>query len=178
MLRTLCVLYVLCGSLCLAQSYKCDWAVVGIGGDEMVGTAYRCGATAGQTAAGQMTGTSYWALIGYWQSCHDSVGIREQAYRPGPGLLVTRLDPPAPNPFRSHLGIRYSLAAAGRVQVRLHDLAGRAVRTLFDASQPAGRYLLRWDGRDDAGRQLAAGVYLCRFAAGDTRQTQKLVLQR
>jgi len=166
---------VLCGAFASAQNYKCDWSVVGIGGGEMTGN-YACGSTVGQTAAGQITGPSYWALIGFWQP-EEQVGVREQAYSP-PGPLVTRLYLPQPNPFRSALTVRYSLAAEGQVLLRVHDLTGRAVRTLADGVQRPGRYSVNWKGTDDRGRELARGVYFCRFSSGDYRATEKVVLQR
>jgi len=163
-------------SLGVAQKYKCDWRVNGIAGGDMTG-AYKCGATAGQTAAGQLTGPDYWALIGYWQS-EGQTGVREQAYSSNQGPLVTRLYAPRPNPFRSALAIRYSLSATGRASVRICDLAGRVVRTLFNSEQQPGRYSVTWNGADDRGRELARGIYFCRFTAGDHRATEKLVLQR
>jgi hypothetical protein len=50
------VLGILGGSFCFGQSYRCDWSVVGNGGGEMSSGAYRCVATAGQSAAGFVTG--------------------------------------------------------------------------------------------------------------------------
>jgi hypothetical protein len=41
-----------------------------------------------------------------------------------------------------------------------------------------GAYSVTWNGTDDRGRELAHGVYFCRFTAGDYRATEKLVLQR
>jgi len=174
---TLGVLGVLGGCLCLAQNYKCDWSVVGIGGGDMAGSSYKCGATAGQTAAGLITGSNYWALIGFWQP-EGQTGVREQAYSPSQGPLVTRLYSPFPTPFVRGVAIRYSLAAEGRVTLRVHDLAGRVVRTLANGVMRPGRYSLSWNGADDRGRELARGVYFCRFTAGDYRATEKLVLQR
>ena len=164
-------------SLGVAQQYRCDWSVVGIAGGDMTGGAYKCGATAGQTAAGQVTGTSYWALIGFWQP-EGQTGVREQAYSPSQGPLKTRLYAPKPNPFRGGVVIRYSLAAPSRTSVRVCDLAGRVVRTLANGRQKSGSYSMRWDGRDDRGRLQANGVYFCRFGADDYRVTEKLVLQR
>jgi hypothetical protein len=171
-----CILGILCGSICLAQNYRCDWSVNGIGGGEMTG-AYKCGSTAGQTAAGQITGMSYWALIGFWQT-EGQTGVREQAYSPNQGPLVTHLYSPFPTPFVRGVAIRYSLAAEGRVALRVHDLTGRVVRTLADGTMRPGRYSLSWRGTDDRGRELARGVYFCRFTAGDYRATEKVVLQK
>jgi hypothetical protein len=163
-------------SVATAQNYKCDWSVNGIGGGEMTG-AYKCGSTAGQTAAGPITGSNYWALIGFWQT-EGQTGVREQAYSPNQGPLVTRLYAPQPNPSRSRAAIRYSLAAEGRVLLRVHDLTGRVVRTLADGVMRPGRYNLSWSGTDDRGRELARGVYFCRFSTGEYRATEKLVMQR
>ena len=176
-LRTLCVLCVLCGCLTFAQNYKCDWSVNGIGGGDMAGTSYKCGATVGQTAAGQITGSNYWALIGFWQT-EGQTGVREAAKWSSGPVVETRLYAPQPNPSRSHAAIRYSLAAEGRVTLRMHDLTGRVVRTLADGVLRPGRYNVNWNGHDDRGRELARGIYFCRFAAGDYRATEKLVLQR
>jgi len=160
-----------------AQPYRCDWSVVGIGGSEMSSSAYKCGATAGQTAAGFIAGSSYWALIGYWLP-EGQVGVREAAQWPNQGTLVTRLYAPQPNPFRGGAVVRYSLNAERRTTLRIHDLTGRVVRTLADGVQKPGRYTLRWNGSDAMGRTLANGVYFVRLNAGDYTGTEKLVLQR
>ena len=164
-------------SLATAQNYRCDWSVVGIGGGEMAGTSYKCGSTVGQTATGQIAGSSYWALIGFWQT-EGQTGVREQAYSVSPGPLVTQLYAPQPNPARTHVAIRYSLCAETRVHLTLHDLTGRVVRTLCASSMKRGAYSVTWNGMDDRGRELARGVYFCRFTAGDYRATEKVVLQK
>ena len=171
------VLGALGGSLCLGQTYKCDWNVVGIGGGDMSSTAYRCGATAGQTAAGTMTGSSYQAFIGFWQ-IDAPVGIKE-VNQWSSGLVVeTRLHRPIPNPVRTHVAIRYSLAADAPVSLAVHDIMGRVVRQLVASSMRRGAYSVTWSGTDARGRQLADGVYFLKFRAGDYRATHKLVVQR
>jgi hypothetical protein len=164
-------------ALAFGQPYRCDWSVNGIGGGDMSSSAYRCGATAGQTAVGQMTGTSYLAFIGFWQ-IDAPVGIREETRGQAALPLVTRLYAPAPNPSRGRLTIRYSLSAQAQTHVELVDLSGRIARTLVNSSQKPGRYSLRWDGRDNSGRLLANGVYFCRFRAGDYRETRKVLFAR
>jgi hypothetical protein len=157
-----------------AQQYRCDWSVNGIGGGEMTG-AYTCGSTVGQTAAGFITSSNYWALIGFWLP-EGQTGVREEAYSPS-GALVTHLYPPQPNPSRA-AALRYTIASAGNVKLSIHDLTGRQVRVLVNSPQKPGRYSVKWNGCDHLGRSLANGVYFCRFTAGDYRATEKLVLQR
>lgn len=176
-IRALFLLCVLCGSTPLAQSYRCDWSVVGSGGGETGGAAYRCGATAGQAAAGQITGATYWAYIGFWQA-DAQVGILEEEGPTRPEGLATRLEAIAPNPCPGRALVRYSLATEMGASVTVHDLAGRQVRVLASGVRTPGRYTAEWRGDDDAGRELANGVYFCRFAAGAVSATRKVILAR
>jgi len=52
------------------------------------------------------------------------------------------------------------------------------VRTLVSARQPAGRYQVQWDGRDEAGQTVPAGIYFYRLKAGQFEQVRKMVLVR
>ena len=83
-----------------------------------------------------------------------------------------------PNPFNPTTRIVYTMPAAGTVSVRVHDLAGRVVRTLVDGSRPAGEQAATWRGRDARGRAVAAGVYLVRAQTGREAVSQKVVLAK
>jgi hypothetical protein len=90
---------------------------------------------------------------------------------------VTALRGNYPNPFNPATTIAFELAETGPVSLAIHDAAGRLVRTLAAARTfTAGRHEIRWDGRDQDGQSAAAGVYLCRFAAGEARDMARLVL--
>ena len=80
-------------------------------------------------------------------------------------------------PYRSRV-IRYSLAAATPVDLRIYGTSGELVRTLCSGFQTAGEHELVWDNRDDAGRRVGSGAYLCRMTAGDFRATCKLAVVR
>ena len=82
----------------------------------------------------------------------------------------------SPNPFNAATEIAYTLAADGRVQVRIYDLAGRCQRRLVDAALPAGEHRALWNGRDDAGRTLPAGCYLVRLTGAGRPLGRKVVL--
>jgi len=64
------------------------------------------------------------------------------------------------------------------VDLVIYNLAGQEVATLVDGPRESGVYTLRWDGRDDAGRELASGIYLYRLQAGEQVETRKLLLLR
>jgi hypothetical protein len=97
---------------------------------------------------------------------------------PPPALAVTRLLDPVPNPSNPAVTIRWELAGAERVRLRLYTPAGRLVRTLVDAPRATGPGSVRWDGRDDGGRNVASGVYLVQFEAGSVHRATKLQLVR
>lgn len=81
-----------------------------------------------------------------------------------------------PNPFNPSTTIEFELARAGEAVVAVYDTAGRRVRTLVRGALPAGVARVVWDGADDAGAQVASGVYFVRLEAGASVATDKLVL--
>ena len=83
-----------------------------------------------------------------------------------------------PNPFNPETTIQYHLPGAGTVRLLLYNLSGQLVRTLMDGERPAGSYSVMWDGTDDAGRDVASGVYVCRMTAGEYRSVRKMLLTR
>jgi len=80
-----------------------------------------------------------------------------------------------PNPFSAEAAIRFSLPSAGRVNVIIYDMSGRAVRTLSDTEMQAAEHTLMWDGLDQAGNTVGAGVYFCRLQACGETVTQKML---
>ena len=75
---------------------------------------------------------------------------------------------------------RYAPTETGisSARVCVHDAAGRLVRTLVDGVQPPGTHSATWDGRNERGEPVAAGVYLCRFALDRERCAKRIVLLR
>jgi hypothetical protein len=68
-----------------------------------------------------------------------------------------------PNPFNPETQIQYELPVDGQVQLNVYNATGQRVRSLVEGQQSSGLYLQRWDGRDDAGRQVASGTYAYRL---------------
>jgi 3-phytase len=85
----------------------------------------------------------------------------------------------APNPFRGRTRLRISLARPGTVSLWVTDAAGRSVaRLLPGGAVGAGTHFLDWNGTDDTGRALPAGVYFYRLESEGGAATGKTTLLR
>ncbi len=91
------------------------------------------------------------------------------------------LAPCEPDPVRGSARFRWVLpssARAAHATLVLYGVDGRRVRVLADEDGIPGPHEAVWDGRDSAGRPVAAGVYLCRLTNGAAGLTRKLVVVR
>jgi hypothetical protein len=86
--------------------------------------------------------------------------------------------PNVPNPFNPSTELRFRLDAPGRVQLSVHDVAGRKVATVLDEVRPAGEHAVRWTARDRRGRPLASGLYLVRMVSPGGVDRSKIVLAK
>ena len=87
-----------------------------------------------------------------------------------------RLAPASPNPFRGRTALRWALPQSGVVRLRVHDVAGRLIRTLQDGWMPAGEHSVEWDTRDDHGELVRPGLFFVRFESAGRSIGQKVVL--
>ncbi len=97
---------------------------------------------------------------------------------PGPQHTTLAITNSHPNPFVHATSICYQLPAQSNVTVDIYNICGRRVRTLLTGLQAAGSHTATWDGRDETGAHLAAGVYFCRLQAGGQSASTKLVIIR
>ena len=66
---------------------------------------------------------------------------------------------------------------AERVSLVTYNVLGENVATLTAGTQQsAGYHAEVWDGRSDAGAQVASGVYFVQMRAGSFTQTQTMIL--
>jgi hypothetical protein len=84
-----------------------------------------------------------------------------------------------PNPFNPATTIPVAVPRASQVSLIVFNLLGEEVRSLHSGPLPAGRHWFTWDGRNDAGRAVASGVYLCRLTV-ETGQAfaRKMILMK
>lgn len=93
-----------------------------------------------------------------------------------PAATALELHPNCPNPFNPQTTIAYTLPQAGRVSLRVYDVAGRLVRTLVDDVEEAGGHVTTWGGRDGRGVAVVSGVYFVRLESESGVRTRKMVL--
>jgi hypothetical protein len=111
----------------------------------------------------------------------DILHLGEIQWRPTP--KTTRLLANYPNPFNPETWIPYKLAAPTTVTIRIHDSLGKLVRTLNLGHRAAGIYLNKeeaayWNGKNDAGEQVASGMYFYTLRAGAFSATRKMIVVR
>jgi hypothetical protein len=99
-----------------------------------------------------------------------------------PGVLPEKfaLSQNYPNPFNPSTKISYALSVPSVVTLKVFNILGQEVATLFDGTSAAGTFDAVWDGKDNLGRAVASGVYMYKLHAtgGSTEflQTRKMLL--
>ena len=82
----------------------------------------------------------------------------------------------APNPFNPITTVMLELPERAQVEVDIYNVRGALVRRLLARELEAGRHEVRFDGVDEAGRNLASGVYLARVQVDGRQHLQKITL--
>ena len=106
---------------------------------------------------------------------HEPTAVTE-ASDPTPQRFA--LEQNYPNPFNATTVIRFTTERQGHTEIAVFDLLGQRVRTLVRRPLAAGPHVVFWDGRDEAGRRAATGLYLYRLTSADRSRTRKLLLVR
>jgi len=92
--------------------------------------------------------------------------------------LVLELGQNIPNPFNPVTTLPFVLDTGSRVAIRIYDVRGALVTTLFEGALPEGSHRIRWDGRDSAGRSVASGAYIAVLVSGNRQISRKMLLVR
>ena len=104
--------------------------------------------------------------------------LRSGGGNPHPGPVESELPiglaAPRPNPATHATDISFSTATAGPTEVAVYDVNGRVVLTLVSGHQPAGARTVSWNGRDDTGKRVSAGIYFIRLKSPTLDQVRKL----
>ena len=103
---------------------------------------------------------------------NEPVGVPDVVGGPRPILHQNR-----PNPFNPMTTIRFDLPRNTFVTLRIFDLSGRLVKTLVSGElKEAGPHEADWNGRDESGRKVAAGVYSFHLDAEGFTENKSMML--
>ncbi|TRZ50972.1 T9SS C-terminal target domain-containing protein, partial [bacterium] len=76
-----------------------------------------------------------------------------------------------PNPFNPVTKIFYEIPDRGYISIKIFDLLGREIRTLFNGVKNPGKYTIDFNGAE-----LSSGVYFCVMKSDDFSQTRRMIL--
>ncbi|MDD8016840.1 MAG: glycoside hydrolase family 2 TIM barrel-domain containing protein [Bacteroidota bacterium] len=76
-----------------------------------------------------------------------------------------------PNPFNPSTSIKFSVAAASNVEIKIYNLLGEEVETIVREKLEPGNYVREWNAKN-----LSSGMYLYRMHAGNYTETRKMLL--
>ena len=119
-------------------------------------------------------GTLYRDVIGVVLEDGSETRSREVSVKMRP--LEFTLEQNYPNPFNPSTTIPFVIPEMGRVRLKIYDVKGSLVKTLFDGILPAGFRQITWDGTDNRGSGVGSGVYFYRLQTGKRKLTRRMIL--
>lgn len=82
-----------------------------------------------------------------------------------------------PNPFNPETKIQFSVSTSGYTHLKVYNVLGQAVATLFDGQAHAGTlYTVNFSAVSASGPALTSGVYFYRLQSGEASTVKKLML--
>ncbi len=138
-------------------------------------------------------------VLEYWQytvsaedqSANESAMSSPLLYDPEMWVSFDFVAVSFPNPFRVGTGTQISfrapagipgggaLTGANKVSLTVYDVSGRRIKLLYAGNvEPGKTRTVRWNGKDQGGNALAAGVYFYRLETATTTMEKKMILLR
>jgi len=125
------------------------------------------------------TGSAWKYLTGaqrpFWFASAFSVGILEDDAQETLPTAFT-LQQNYPNPFNTSTAIEYETATSGPVTMQIYNILGQRVFEQQMETPTPGRYAFRWDGVDQAGKEIPGGIYFYRVTTDGISQSRKMVV--
>lgn len=148
------------GSTLLCGEYNFR-SVVGSGGfvaaPSSKGT-YTASGVLGQFVIEDRSSSAYTVKQGFWIESEDEPSSVDEQIEQDSRLANY------PNPFNNVTKIKYELPGSALVTIKVYDLVGNVVKTVYDGYQFGGVQEMVWDGSDNSSNSLASGSYICELS--------------
>jgi len=92
------------------------------------------------------------------------------------GVRNFKLEQNNPNPFNPTTIINYELFEASYVKLKVFDLIGKEIATLFEGSQGQGTYSIEFDASKYA--NLPSGIYFYKLETSVSAEVKKMILTK
>ena len=81
-----------------------------------------------------------------------------------------------PNPFNPVTEITFTIEEYGQLSLSIFDLRGNLVKKLKEEIGPPGRYQVIWNSKDENGKKVPSGVYLCQLKTAQKVYNSRMLL--
>ncbi|MCE5252478.1 T9SS type A sorting domain-containing protein [bacterium] len=98
--------------------------------------------------------------------------VDENETKPEPVPIIRSF----PNPFNPSTTIEFVIPDAGFTTLTIYNIAGQKVRKVASERMTAGTHRFHWDGKDNSGAPVSAGIYFARLTCGGRTATGKIVM--
>ena len=88
--------------------------------------------------------------------------------------LEFHLEQNYPNPFNGRTNINFSLPFSAYVDLKIFDMNGEVVKTLYQGYRNNEQSKIIWDGKNDFNNLVSSGVYLYSIESLGSVKTKKL----
>ena len=108
-----------------------------------------------------------WSVGDLWDGTLDNDMVNPYSYS---------LKSNYPNPFNPSTTIEYSIAEISDVSISIYDASGRLVKNLISSQHvPGDSYQVSWNGTNESGTSVSAGMYFYKINAGSFVETKKML---
>lgn len=83
-----------------------------------------------------------------------------------------------PNPFNPETNISFSIPWSSNVELEVYNIIGKKVKTLASGYMKQGEHVVKWNGKDEAGKPVSSGVYLCQLKTLGIKKVHRITLMK
>jgi len=88
--------------------------------------------------------------------------------------LEFHLEQNYPNPFNGRTSINFSLSFSAYVDLKIFDMNGKVIKTLYQGYHNNKQSKIIWDGKNDLNQLVSSGIYLYSIESLGSVRTKKL----
>ncbi|MCK4235019.1 T9SS type A sorting domain-containing protein [candidate division WOR-3 bacterium] len=122
--------------------------------------------------------TYYYKLIDVDLIGNRTVHGQLSATFSGNGSKTVSLHSPYPNPTLRTTMISYDVPDKSFISLEVYNIAGQLIKTLMNEFKHAGTYKLSWDGTNESGKYVPAGIYFYRLTSDNFTSTKRINILR